>query len=109
MPHDTLELLCMWRHVRGIGRGHDYARVRHRCRITAVSTDDANDWRAERFCVLQSANEVRADVAFNASATDREHHNQVFGTESARPQRGLEDRGPALVVGARGPLRNVLC
>jgi hypothetical protein len=52
--------------VAGFTVGHDYACIGDLARVTAVPSDNAADGAADLFRVLQSPNEIRADVALRS-------------------------------------------
>src|SRR5580658_2007924 len=52
MPNHCLKSFCMWSDVRGIHRRNQYASVGNRRGVAAVASDDADNFGADRLCIL---------------------------------------------------------
>ncbi len=98
MPHDCLERFRMRSYVSRIHcRNHD-ADIGYLGGVAAVAANDAEDFRAYGFCVLQGSHQIGADILFEIAATHRKHEHKIVGAQAADSQPGLEHGCPTFVV-----------
>src|ERR1700685_4521368 len=107
VPDDGLEGFGMRSDVGGIDGGDEDAGVGDGGGVASVAADDADDFCADGFGVLERGDEIGADVLFEIAAADGEDQEQVVGAEAAGAQPAVEDRGPAFIVGSGGEVRDV--
>ena len=94
--------------VLGVDRGDDDRHVGDLCRVAAITADDADDAGTALLGKLEGTHKVGADVFFEVAAADGENEERVLLVEPAALEPLGEDAFPALVVGARGQLGNVV-
>ena len=77
MPDHGLEGFRVRRDVRGVDGGDEDAGVGDGCGVASVAANDADDFRAHGFRILEGGDEVGADVLFEVAAADGEDQEQV--------------------------------
>src|SRR5262249_21771691 len=87
---------------------HDHARIRDPGRVPTVAADDATDASPNALGELHRLDEVRTDVALQVAAADGQHKDHVAGVEATALEPVDEDAFPALVIGPRRQLGDVV-
>src|SRR5438477_4074622 len=95
-------------HVRWVYGRHQHARVRHTCGISTVAADYPDDPAPDFTSVVQSCDQVGADILILTSTANRQHENHILCTQAAGPKPGLEHCYPALVVCASRQFGDVI-
>ena len=108
VPHDSLEGFRVWSDCRRTECRHDDSGIGNLRGVSAVAAHNAQDAGAFVLRKLQGLNQVRADIFFFVSAAHGKHQHGVVSADAAHFQPIRKDRGPAVVVCARGEFRNVV-
>ncbi len=78
MPYDSLESLGVGRHQIRINHGDFDDRVSDLAGIPTIRADDAENLGAHRFCHVERADQINADVLFDVAAPDGEYKHGVI-------------------------------
>src|SRR6185312_4628712 len=108
MPDYRLKCLSVRRDGTGVDSRNNDGVVRDPGGVTAVSADDPENLGTNRFGIVQSFNQVRADVLRDVAAADRHDENRIALRQAAGLEPLAEYRVPAFVIGTRRQLRHVI-
>ncbi len=107
VPYHRLERLDQ-RSLQLSGRVDDDGDVGECCQRSARSADNSVDRTAELPTALDGVDEVDRDAVLTGPASDAEHQERVPGGEPGDRQPFRVRRVPAVVVGARCQLRDIV-
>ena len=102
MPDYRLEGFRVGSDVCRIDNRNNDTGVRRLRGIASIAPYHSENGRANLFGILESRNQVRADVLLYAATAYREDQNEVFSLQSANAQPFREYARPALIVRPRG-------
>src|SRR5262249_23642490 len=85
MPHDRLRVR---RHLIRIDGGDDDDLVTDLPRVAAIAPDDAEDLQPASPRLVESSNDVHADVPLGVAAADRKHEDGIVRARAAGPEPG---------------------
>ena len=83
MPDHGLKSLRMRGNILRVHGRNDAACVSDFGGVSAVSTDDSENGCSKIFRVLECRNQVRADIFFHISSSDRKYHKRITRLEPA--------------------------
>ena len=95
--------MCDW-----VDRRNNDAHIGDFSRVAAIPADNAKDFRAHSFCVLQGSHKIRADILFEIAATHREYEHKVLGAQAAHAQPSLKHCCPTFIVHPRREFRHIV-
>ena len=96
MPHDCLKSFGVRSDVGGIDCRNKDADIGDFGGEAAVAADDAQNFRADSFCILQGSHQVGADIVFKIATADREHEHEIVGAQATDAQPSSRRRLPNL-------------
>jgi len=76
--------------------------------VAAIPTDNAQDFRADGFCILQGSHQIRADIFFEIATTDGEHEYEIVRAQATHAKPSLEHSCPTFIVGSRREFRHIV-
>ena len=108
VPHNGLKRLCVRRDAAFCNGWDDDNAIAGFLGVTAVAADYAKNAQTTFLGHADCGNDVGAHILFHIAAANRENQNCILGVGPADLQPFRKYRRPALVIGARGQLRNVV-
>src|SRR2546425_10763381 len=108
VPDHGLERLRVRGDESGIDGRHDDDVVADFLRVAAVAADDAEDFHAPAFALVERVDQIGADVTFRIAAADRKNEDRVLVVGLAGAQPGGEYGLPSFVVGPGGQLGDIV-
>ena len=83
-----------------VDRGDHQHAIAHLAGVATVAPDNAQHLEPAQLGLLQSGDDVRADIALQIPAADRQHQHRVRTVGPADLEPAGKDRVPSLVVGS---------
>src|SRR5258706_12144602 len=98
MPHDRLESFTVRSDVSRVDCRNDDADVGDFGCVAAIPADDAQNFRADGFCILQGSHQIGADIFFEVATADGEHEYEIVRAQAAHAKPSLEHSCPTFII-----------